>query len=200
MGSVMTGCPVVSCLPARARVSVIQQICGEIGLGIRDTQFGGTAVRGGQQPADPARHSILGELGIVQLTQLLQARLLVLDAQHTGSTKMVWNVLAEDLQRALNPGTGRHRRACRPTKIRIVTSRRSRRSSQDNSDSWAPSRVSNAAMASPSRTTTRSMFRTSRAFALIPSRRAAPTKASAASGPGQLTSRAMERPGSVREP
>ena len=55
-------------------------------------------------------------------------------------------------------------------------------------------------MASPSRTTTRSLPRTSRALALTPSRRAAPTSASAASGPGQLTSSADERPGSVSEP
>src|SRR5215207_9435889 len=106
--------------PAPARGLVLQQICGEIGFGVRNAEFSGTTVRGCQQPADPARHSILGELGIVQLAQLLQARLLVLDAQHTRSTEMIWNVLAEDLQRALNPGTGRHRRACRPTKIRIV--------------------------------------------------------------------------------
>ena len=55
-------------------------------------------------------------------------------------------------------------------------------------------------MASPSRMTTRSPPRTSRALALMPSRRAAPTSASAASGPGQLTSSADERPGSVSEP
>ena len=64
------------------------------------------------------------------------------------------------------------------------TSRRIRRSSQAMSDSWAPSRVSSAPMASPSRMTTRSTPRTSRALALMPRRRAAPTRASAASGPG----------------
>ncbi len=80
------------------------------------------------------------------------------------------------------------------------TSRRIRRSSHVSLVSWAPIRVSNAPMASPSRTTTRSAPRTSRAFALTPSRRAAPTSASAASGPGQLTSSADDRPGSVNEP
>ncbi len=80
------------------------------------------------------------------------------------------------------------------------TSRRIRRSSQASTDSWAPSRVSSAPMASPSRTTTRSTPRTSRAFAAMDSRRAAPTSASAASGPGQVTSREEERPGSVSEP
>ena len=42
--------------------------------------------------------------------------------------------------------------------------------------------------------------RTSRAFAEMPIRRAAPTRASAASGPGQVTSSADERPGSVSDP
>ncbi|CAG7210998.1 hypothetical protein PICSAR252_04451 [Mycobacterium avium subsp. paratuberculosis] len=80
------------------------------------------------------------------------------------------------------------------------TSRRIRRSSQMSRVSWAPIRVSSAPIASPSRTTTRSAPRTSRALALTPSRRAAPTNASAASGPGQLTSSADERPGSVSDP
>ncbi len=57
-----------------------------------------------------------------------------------------------------------------------------------------------AAIASPSRITTRSTPRTSRAFAAMPSRRAAPTSASAASEPGQVISSAIERPGSVSEP
>ena len=55
-------------------------------------------------------------------------------------------------------------------------------------------------MASPSRITTRSTPRTSRALAEMPSRRATPTSASAASGPGQVTSSADDRPGSVSEP
>ena len=55
-------------------------------------------------------------------------------------------------------------------------------------------------MASPSRITTRSTPRTSLAFATIPIRRAAPTNANAASGPGQVISSEEERPGSVSEP
>ncbi len=80
------------------------------------------------------------------------------------------------------------------------TSRRMRRSSQASTLSWAPSRVSMAPMSSPSRMTTRSTPRTSRALAGTPIRRAAPTNASAASGPGQVTSRLAERPGSVSDP
>ena len=80
------------------------------------------------------------------------------------------------------------------------TSRRMRRSSQASTASWAPSLVSIAPIASPSRMTTRSTPRTSRALACMPSRRAAPTRASAASGPGQVISRAEERPGSVKDP
>ena len=55
-------------------------------------------------------------------------------------------------------------------------------------------------MASPSRTTTRSAPRTSRALAEMSKRRAAPTRASAASEPGQVTSKEEDRPGSVRDP
>ena len=57
-----------------------------------------------------------------------------------------------------------------------------------------------ALIASPSLITTRSTPRTSRALAPIFSRRAAPTRASAASLPGQVTSSAIDRPGSVSEP
>src|SRR5215217_7427609 len=66
---------------------ILEQICAQIGLGVRDAELGGPAVRGGQQPADPARHGVLGELGIMQLTELLKAGLLVLDPDHTGSTQ-----------------------------------------------------------------------------------------------------------------
>ncbi len=55
-------------------------------------------------------------------------------------------------------------------------------------------------MASPSRMTTRWTPRTSRALALTSRRPAAPTSAIAASLPGQVTSSAAERPGSVRVP
>ena len=80
------------------------------------------------------------------------------------------------------------------------TSRRIRRSSQASTLSCAPSLVSSAPIASPSRTTTRSIPRTSRALAWMPIRRAAPTSASAASGPGQVISSDDDRPGSVSEP
>ena len=80
------------------------------------------------------------------------------------------------------------------------TSRRMRRSSHARTLSCAPSRVNKTPIASPSRITTRSTPRTSRAFAVIPKRRAAPTRARAASGPGQVISSEEERPGSVSEP
>ena len=55
-------------------------------------------------------------------------------------------------------------------------------------------------MASPSRTTTRGTPRTSRALAGMPRRCAAPTSAIAASGAGQVISRAADRPGSLSVP
>src|SRR6478752_2951333 len=81
-----------------------------------------------------------------------------------------------------------------------LTSRRIRRSSQASIEECAPSRVSSAAMASPSRTSSRSAPRTSLALAPMPIRRAAPTSARAASGPGQVTSSEALRPGSVSDP
>ena len=57
------------------------------------------------------------------------------------------------------------------------TSRRIRRSSQASTLSCAPMRVSSAPIASPSRTTTRSEPRTSRALDATPSRRPTPTSA-----------------------
>src|SRR5829696_1973364 len=151
----MTGCPVVSSPPARARSGpegcclprslargrtplarsvvqtaagpplptlqlVLQQICAQIGLGVRDAEFGGPAVRGGQQPADPARYGVLGELRIVQLTEFLKAGLLFNDTQHTGSTQMIGNVVAKDLQSSLDPGARGHRCTCRPPQVGIV--------------------------------------------------------------------------------
>ena len=77
---------------------------------------------------------------------------------------------------------------------------RIRRSSQASTASCAPSRVSMAAIASPSLITTRSTPRTSRALACTLIRRAAPTSASAASEPGQVISSAIDRPGSVSDP
>ena len=75
-----------------------------------------------------------------------------------------------------------------------------RRSSQAITLSCAPRRVSRTPIASPSRITTRSTPRTSRAFATIPNLRAAPTNAKAASGPGQVISSDEDLPGSVNEP
>src|SRR5829696_8761470 len=99
---------------------VLEQIWAQIGLGVRDAQFGGPAVRGRQQPADPARYGVLGELGIVQLTEFLKAGLLVLDPQHTGSTQMIGYVVAKDLQSSLDPGARGHRCTCRPPQVGIV--------------------------------------------------------------------------------
>ena len=75
-----------------------------------------------------------------------------------------------------------------------------RRSSQARTLSCAPRRVRRTPIASPSRITTRSTPRTSRALAAIPNLLAAPTRARAASGPGQVISSEDERPGSVSEP
>ena len=124
--------------------------------------------------------------------------------------EVLWRFLAEDLQCALLLGRPLPPRPGAAAQVGVVevgqpvggarTSRRIRRSSQASTLSWAPSLVSIALMASPSLITTRSTPRTSLALDPIFSRLAAPTMASAASGPGQVTSSDIDRPGSVSEP
>ena len=129
-----------------------------------------------------------------------------------GRPRRRWSghLLAEDLQRALDPGAGRHRRPRRAAQVGVVEVGQpvGGRAHLAAHPALLPGqhRVvgaeagQQAPIASPSRTTTRSTPRTSRALAAMPSRRAAPTSASAASGPGQVISRAEDRPGSVERP
>src|SRR5699024_1424987 len=65
-----------------------------------------------------------GQGGIVQLSELLEARLLVLDAQRTRHLQMVGNLVTEDLQCALDPRTRGHRGTRRTSEVRIVEVRK----------------------------------------------------------------------------
>ena len=164
-----------------------------------------------QQPADPAGDRVLGQRRVGQLAELLEDGLLVLEPQLAGRRAGGRGPRRRGSPAPARPG---RRRRPRPAPSGAGWRRRSwpagwrwpapRGASgappRPARASCAPSRVSSAPMASPSRITTRSTPRTSRALAGMPSRRAAPTSASAASGPGQVTSSADERPGSVSEP
>ncbi len=106
--------------------------------------------------------------GTCSCSELLQAGLLVLQPQPSG-----YRAGARGCRRRGSPAPASTRApaatAARADRRRLAssklarrfaearTSRRIRRSSQASTDSWAPSRVSMAAMASPSRITTRSI-------------------------------------------
>ncbi len=124
--------------------------------------------------------------------------------------EVVRNVVAEQLEGALDPGAGGDRGLRGAAQVGVVevdqpVGGRAHLAALPQllpgvTLGSAPMRRSIAPIASPSRMTTRCTPRTSRAFAEIPSRPAAPTSAIADSLPGQVTSRAAERPGSVSEP
>ena len=140
------------------------------------------------------------------------ASLLVLQPQPAGLQQVLGGVVGRGSPAPARPG---HRRPPRPGPTGAGWRRRSWpagwRWPAPRGASAAPPRpartrarrcrVSRAPIASPSRTTTRSTPRTSRALAEMPSRRPTPTSASAASadGAGDLQ-RATPRPGSVSEP
>ncbi len=122
-------------------------------------------------------------------------RLACAGAENAGLAQVVGDLLSEDLHRAVNPRPCGDRGPGRTAQVGVVevgepVGRGAHLPPHPaflhaSTASWAPSRVSIAPMASPSRMTTRSTPRTSRALAWMPRRRAAPTRARAASGPGR---------------
>src|SRR5699024_11667018 len=69
-----------------------EHVVGQRGFGVGDAQLLGTLVRHREQPSDPPGDRILGQGGIVQLSELLEARLLVLDAPRTRPLPLVGNL------------------------------------------------------------------------------------------------------------
>src|SRR5690606_26259470 len=69
--------------------SVLEHVGGETGLRAVDPQLLGPLVGHRQQPPDASGHRVLGHRRIGELTQLLEAGLLVLDPQLTGDAQVV---------------------------------------------------------------------------------------------------------------
>ena len=86
--------------------SHIEHVLSEDGLGIGNAHLMGPFVRHGQQTSDATRDRILGQLWIGEPTELLQAGLLVVDAQTTGLHQVVGNVVAQDLEGPLDACAG----------------------------------------------------------------------------------------------
>src|SRR5580704_15123904 len=88
-----------------------EHVRGEPGLGAGDAELLGPPVRHGQQPPDPPGDRVLGHRRFGELTELFQARLPVRDAQPARVAQVLRRVVAENLQRALDPRARGH---CRP--------------------------------------------------------------------------------------
>ena len=192
-------------------LGVVEKIRSDGRLGVGNALLFRLAVGHRQQPPNPARHSIFRHRRIGEPTELLQRRLPMFDAQLARGRQVVRAPCRRGSPAPAPPVPPP------PPRPGPIAAGSRRRSSPAGWRSPAPRGASAALPTSaacpgrPSGSATRRwplrraprrgrLPRTSRAFALTPSRRAAPTSASAASGPGQLTSSADDRPGSVSEP
>ena len=164
-----------------------------------------------EQPADPAGDRVLGHRRVGELAELLQRGLAVLQPQPPGLGEVVGHVVAEDLQRPLHPRAGGHRGPGRAAQVGVVevgqpvgggphlAAHPPLLPGQHALVRADPGEQRADRVAVPDHDPVRR--RAPRApWPAMPSRRAAPTSASAASGPGQVISSADERPGSVSEP
>jgi hypothetical protein len=75
------GLPVRVQSTLRRGLLLVEHLRAQAGLGVGYAELGGAPVGRSEQPPDPSRDGILGQRRLVHLTQLLQAGLLVLDAQ-----------------------------------------------------------------------------------------------------------------------
>ncbi len=89
-------------------------------LCVRDAELLGALVGHGQQPTDPAGDRVLGEHGVMQLAELLERGLLVLEPECAGELEVVGHLLAQDVERAFDPGPGRHGRPGGTTQVGVV--------------------------------------------------------------------------------
>src|SRR3954462_7088708 len=70
--------------------SLRQHVVGDDGFGVRDAEILGPLVGHCQQPADPARHRVLGHGRGGALAQLLQGGLSELQAEAAGDQQVLW--------------------------------------------------------------------------------------------------------------
>ena len=69
--------------------SEVQHVECQARFGVRDAQVCGPLVRCGEEPTDPPRDGVLGERRLRELTELLQGRLLVLQAESPGLAQVI---------------------------------------------------------------------------------------------------------------
>src|SRR5687768_5373318 len=99
---------------------LIKHLGAQAGLGVGYAKLGGPFISRSQQSPDPPRNGIFGQRRFMHLTQLLQAGLLVLDAQQTSGSEMVRYVLTQDLQCPLHSGARRDRGPSGAPQVGIV--------------------------------------------------------------------------------
>ena len=164
-----------------------------------------------EQPADPAGDGVLGHRRVGEAAELLEAGLLVREPQLARR-----RAGARARRRRGSPARGAPGRRPRPP--RGPTGAGWRRRSWPAGWRWRAPRGASAAPPRPARCRARRAGSAARRWRRrrgrrpgrpraprgpwrrCPSRRAAPTSASAASGPGQVISSDDDRPGSVSEP
>lgn len=86
----------------------IDRVCGlrrmlrpQGGLGVGDSEFSGPLVCKGEEASNPSGNGVLGHGGIGERTELLQARLAVLQSQPPCLDQVVWNLVSQDFHGSL---------------------------------------------------------------------------------------------------
>src|SRR5918998_6057898 len=100
--------------------SRLEHVGGDRRLGVGHSDFLSSSVSHRQQPADPARHRILGHRRVGELAQLLQRRLPVLQPQPASSEQMSRGVVGEQLQGSADPRRRSHRRAGGSAQVGVI--------------------------------------------------------------------------------
>src|SRR5690625_365967 len=106
--------------PWGAVFSQVEHLGGEHGLGVRDPERVGALVRHREETPDPAGDGVLRQRRVGQRAELLEAGLLVLQAQPPRLEQVLGHVVAENLERSLDPGTGSDGCACGAAQVGVV--------------------------------------------------------------------------------
>src|SRR3954454_16926188 len=97
-----------------------EHVVGDDGLRVRDAEVLGALVGHGQETPYAPGNSVLGHRRVGPLPELLQRGLPELQPEPAGHQQVLGGVVGEDLQRALDPGTGGDRRAGRAAQVGVV--------------------------------------------------------------------------------
>src|SRR5690606_35532527 len=83
-------------------------------------ELAGPFIGHGEQAADAARHRVLRHRRLREVAELVEARIAVAEAQLAGVAQVVGHLIAEDLERALDAGTGSDGRLRGTTQVGVV--------------------------------------------------------------------------------